>query len=164
MKFCPNCAGTLITQKISNSERAVCSDKQCGFVNWDNPIPVVAGLVQLGDSYVLARNAEWPKDMFSVITGFIEKGETPEESITRELEEELGYACEGVRFIGHFKFPQMNQLIIAYHVKARGELSLSSEIAEVKVVSNKELLQYNFGKLQLTKEIVSSWDRSEKHA
>lgn len=161
MKFCPNCAGTLTTQNIGNSDKAVCADKACGFVNWDNPIPVVAGLVQLGNNYVLARNAEWPKGMFSVITGFIEKGETPEESIARELKEELGYACDGVRFIGHFNFPQMNQLIIGYHVEAKGVLSLSTEIAEVKVISKEELLQYNFGKLQLTKEIISSWARSE---
>lgn len=164
MKFCPNCASRLIKKEVDGSQKGVCASEGCGFVNWNNPIPVVAGLVQLGNNYVLARNAEWPSDIFSVITGFMEKGETPEESISRELKEELGYSCEALRFIGHFSFPRNNQLIIAYHVEAKGVLSLSEEIAEVKVVSMGELLQYDFGQLQLTSEILRSWARGEKHA
>jgi len=164
MRFCPDCGSQLIKQEIDGIHKEVCGFEGCGFVNWDNPVPVVAGLVQFGNNYVLARNAEWPREMFSVITGFMEKGEAPKESISRELKEELGYSCGAIRFIGHFSFPQNNQLIIAYHLEAKGVLSLSAEIAEVKVVSREELLQYDFGKLQLTNEIIRSWARSEKHA
>ncbi|MCF6322739.1 MAG: NUDIX domain-containing protein [Gammaproteobacteria bacterium] len=161
MKFCPNCASQLIKQEIDGAYKNVCVSDGCDFVNWNNPVPVVAGLVQLGNNYVLARNSEWPKEVFSVITGFMEKNETPEESISRELKEELGYACMSLKFIGHFKFPKNNQLIIAYHLEAKGALSLSTEIAEIKVVSREALFQYDFGKFQLTSEIISSWARSE---
>ena len=164
MKFCLRCASQLIKQEIDGTPKEACSFNGCGFVNWENPIPVVAGLVKLENSYVLARNSEWPREVFSVITGFMEKGESPEEAVSRELKEELGCYCGSLEFIGHFKFSRNNQLIIAYHVEAKGVLSLSSEIAEVRLVSEGELLQYDFGKLQLTSEIVRSWARSEKHA
>jgi NAD+ diphosphatase len=50
-------------------------------------------------------------------------------------------------------------LIIAYEVRAAGELTLGDEIAEVKVVSPTELATVDFGPLRLTSEIVSSWSQ-----
>ena len=52
---------------------------------------------------------------------------------------------------------QLNQLLIAYELRATGELVLGDEIAEVKLVSQLELSAFDFGPLRLTSEIVSSW-------
>lgn len=96
-----------------------------------NPVPVVAGLVRLSDNYVLARNTSWPANIFSLLTGVLENGESPEAAAVRETHEELGVRAQTTRFIGHFPLPQLNQLIIAYELRATGELVLGDEIAEV---------------------------------
>lgn len=133
-------------------------------MHWDNPIPVVASLVRLSESYVLARNAMWPAGLFSFLTGFIENGEAPESAAVRETQEELGVQVRSAHLIGHFPLAQLNQLVIAYEVRATGEVTLGDEIAEVKVVSPTELATFNFGPLGLTRDIVSSWLQREPGA
>ena len=71
--------------------------------------------------------------MFGLITGFMEAGETPEEGITREVGEETSLVVDSLKLIGVYDFQRMNQLIVAYHATARGEITLSPELAEYKL-------------------------------
>ncbi len=160
MNFCPKCRNKLQIEIIDSIDRYACSDIQCDFVNWDNPIPVVAGIVKFNGKYVLARNSVWEEGMFSMLTGFLERHELPEKSIAREVEEELGLLSKEIKFIGHFSFNKLNQLIIAYHIEAQGVLELSPELAEVKYVTEYELQEYDFGKFSLTKNIVNAYFQS----
>jgi len=57
---------------------------------------------------------------------------SPEEAIAREVKEELNLQATGVNFIGHYAFPRMNQIIIAYHVPATGNIVLSDELVDYK--------------------------------
>ena len=157
MKYCPLCQSILVSRPVDGAIRLACSLPQCKFVHWNNPIPVVAGLVRCNGQYVLARNASWPQDMFSLITGFLEEGESPESAILRETGEELGLTGHECKFIGHFALAEFNQLIIAFTVETYGNLKLSEEIAEVKLVAHDQLATFDFGCLELTKTVVSRW-------
>ena len=46
MKYCPQCANELLDRVIGGISRLACPSSECGFVHWNNPIPVVAGLIQ----------------------------------------------------------------------------------------------------------------------
>lgn len=162
MNHCPSCSNILITQVIEQRKKLICSSDECSFVHWNNPTPVVTGLVQFGNDYILARNAEWSEGVFSVIAGYLEEGELPEHAIARELEEELGLVSEKITFIDHFMHAQKNQLIIAFHIKASGTLNINHEIAEVKTVSSTELEQYNFGDFKLTTDTINAYFNKNK--
>ncbi len=82
---------------------------------------------------LLARNAAWPGRVFALITGFMEAGESPTEGIAREVLEETALMAERIELIGVYDFQRMNQVIIAYHVVARGEVRLSPELVEYKL-------------------------------
>ena len=58
--------------------RRVCLAGGCGYIHYDNPTPVVAGIVELGSNVVLVRNRGWPADWYGLVTGFLERGETAE--------------------------------------------------------------------------------------
>jgi NAD+ diphosphatase len=83
--YCPFCGSKLSRQSIDEIERLACESASCQFVYWNNPTPVVAVLVRVDDAYILARNADWPSDVFSVLTGFLEEGESPESAAIREV-------------------------------------------------------------------------------
>ena len=117
----------------------------------------MAGLIQYGDKYVLARNTKWPSGMFSLITGFLEKDETPEQAILRETKEELGISAERLEFIGCYSLFELNQLILAFAVQGHGNLTPSDEIAEIQVLSRSELASFDFGRLELTSKIMAHW-------
>jgi hypothetical protein len=76
-KFCPVCAAPLIDRALNPSPRCVCS-AGCGFVHYNNPTPVIAAIVEHEQSVVLARNKAWPRHFYGLITGFLERGETPQ--------------------------------------------------------------------------------------
>lgn len=154
MRYCPQCQEELERREIDARERLACPSLACGFVHWENPTPVVAALVRHGGQFVLARNARWPQGLFSLITGFLEKGEAPEEAVLRETREELGLDARDPVFLGHHLLPGTNQLIIAFAVSGDGELVPGEEIAECRRLSAQELAHFDFGPLELTARIV----------
>ncbi len=152
-KFCPFCASALETRTVDGVERRACPDAACGFVNWDNPVPVVAALVEHEGSIILARNHEWPEKVFGLITGFLERGESPEEGVVREVREETDLEAKIVEFLGNFPFFQANQLLIAYHLTASGTIQMGAELAEIKRVPPEKLKSWPFG----TGIVVGRW-------
>lgn len=157
MKYCPQCGRELEDMSIDGTIRKACGSPTCDFVFWDNPVPVVMALVELEGTIILARNAKWPQGVFSLISGFVERRETPERAVLREVEEELGLRGSALRFIGYYPFAARNQLILAFGVTATGALRAGPEIAELRVVSRKQLRDWDFGRLTLTAKIVASW-------
>jgi NADH pyrophosphatase NudC (nudix superfamily) len=153
MKYCPRCAQELVSKEMEGKMRLVCPSGACDFVFWDNPVPVVAAIVELNGCIVLARNRLWPEKMFGLITGFLEQGETPEAAVLREVREELGLEGSVSAFVGCYSFFEKNQLILAFHVSARGEVTLSDELAEVRYVSPERLKPWPFG----TGHAVKDW-------
>ena len=114
--------------------RQRCPDKACGFVHWNNPVPVVAAIIEYDGQVLLARNKLWPEKFFGLVTGFLERNEAPQTGVLREVKEEVGLDAKLEGFVGHYDFHQMNQLIIAFHVSATGPITLNDELAEYKLL------------------------------
>ena len=144
--------------EIDGRARLSCLSESCDFVFWDNPTPVVAALVEREGAVVLVRNKEWPEKIFGLVTGFLEKGETPETGALREVKEELGLDGRIVDFIGYYSFFEMNQIILAFHVEVQGEIALGDELAEVKVLPPARLRPWAFG----TGYAVKDWLQKRK--
>jgi NADH pyrophosphatase NudC (nudix superfamily) len=80
-----------------------------------------------------------------LITGFLERGEAPEEGVAREVREELGLAAQTVTLIGVYPFARKHELIVAYHVVADGEIRLNEELAEFRLIAPEKLKAWDFG-------------------
>jgi len=134
--FCPQCAQPLQEREFDSVIRMACQDTQCSYVHWDNPVPVVAAVVEHEGEIILARNKAWKLPFYALITGFLEKSDpSPEEAIAREVQEELGLQAQGTHFIGHYAFARQNQIIMAYHVPATGVITLNDELADYKRIA-----------------------------
>lgn len=157
MKYCPECASTLELRRIDGVERKSCVSPECGFVHWDSPVPVVAALIEYQGKIVLARNTQWPESMFSLVTGYLERNETPAGAVVREVKEELGLDGKIQEFLGCYSFIEKNQIILAHWVVATGELKTGNEITEVKLLTREELNLWQFGRLALTSAIAKQW-------
>src|SRR5262245_5236726 len=97
---------------IDGCVRLACSSR-CGYVFYGNPTPVVAAIVERDGAVVLVRNKGWPESWFGLVTGFLERGETPEQGVLREVKEELGLAGDVGELVGVYAFIERNQIIIA---------------------------------------------------
>jgi len=160
-KFCPSCASelALVTAAEDGGDKERLRCPACSFTHWNNPTPVLAAVVECTDRegrVLLARNAAWPGRFFGLITGFLEAGEAPEEGIRREIAEETALAVDSLSLLGVWDFQRMNQIIIAYHAAARGEIRLSPELAEYKLIAPESVRCWPQG----TGQALATWLRS----
>jgi len=156
---------SLLTDDESKQRLTCSRGGRSCFVFYDNPVPVVAAIVEYdgeqapqptnaitgrasnnsnagGDSVtestgdvILVRGVGWPDNFFGLVTGFLERGETPESGCLREIKEELGLTASIQSLIGVYSFRRMNQVIIAYHVRAHGVIQMDTrELAAYKRV------------------------------
>ena len=160
-RFCPQCATplALIGQQEDSGlvERLRCPS--CGFTHWNNPTPVLAAIVELDGHILLARNAAWKGKMFGLITGFMEAGETPEEGIAREIAEETSLSVDALSLVGVHEFLRMNQVIITYHARVHGDVRLSPELVEYKLMKPEEVRCWRAG----TGMALAQWLRQQGH-
>lgn len=151
--YCPLCAAAL-TARAPDDGHPYATCPSCAFIHYDNPTPVLAAIVQRGEDVVLVQNVGWPEDWFGLVSGFMERGETPEEGILRELYEELGVSGRDVTFVGNYAFRRANQVILAYHITIDDSPEPNpDEIAAIKVVPVSKLKPWPFG----TGHAVRDW-------
>jgi NAD+ diphosphatase len=158
-KYCPLCAAPLVERTVQSAVRSTCSAK-CGFTDYDNPTPVVAAVVEHDGMVVLAHNRAWPerlKSFYGLITGFLERAESPEQCAIREVKEELDLDGTAAHLIGVYPFEQMNQVIIAYHVPANGTITLNDELDDFRHVPLRDCKVWSTG----TGLALRDWLRSK---
>jgi NADH pyrophosphatase NudC (nudix superfamily) len=151
-KFCPECATPLawVTANEDGGAKSRLRCTACSFVHWNNPTPVLAAVVEIADGddagkILLARNAAWTGKFYALITGFMEANESPQEGIAREVKEETNLDASSITMIGAYDFKRMNQVIIAYHVKASGEVKLSPELVDYRLYEPEALKCWRAG-------------------
>ena len=160
-RFCSHCATPLarITQAEDSGDVERLRCPACGWTHWNNPTPVLAAVVELDGRVLLARNAAWPGKAFGLITGFMEAGETPQEGITREIAEETSLQVSALQLIGVYDFQRMNQVIIAYHAVAHGQVRLSPEPLEYRLIEPARVQCWPAG----TGYALAEWLRARGH-
>ncbi|MGC3987045.1 MAG: NUDIX hydrolase [Pseudorhodoferax sp.] len=154
-KFCPQCAAPLewiaSLEDGGSKERLRCVS--CGYTHWNNPTPVLAAIIEYEGKVLLARNAAWPGKMYALITGFMEAGESPEEGIRREIQEETALDVSALDLVGVYDFQRMNQVIIAYHAQAHGEVRLSAELVDYRLYALEDVKCWRAG----TGQALAKW-------
>ncbi|MDP1647763.1 MAG: NUDIX hydrolase [Rubrivivax sp.] len=163
-RFCLSCGTALApisaVEDSGPKERLRCP--ACGWTHWNNPTPVLAAVIECSDRegrLLLARNASWTGRLFGLITGFMEAGETPAQGIAREVAEETSLQVQSLALIGVYDFQRMNQVIIAYHALACGEIVLSPELAEYKLFTPDQVRCWRAG----TGFALADWLRGRGH-
>jgi NAD+ diphosphatase len=140
-KFCPQCATPLqwVGQVEDSGEVVRLRCTACNWTHWNNPTPVLAAVIEYEGKVLLARNAAWPGKMYALITGFMEAGESPQEGIRREIQEETSLTTLELNLIGVYDFQRMNQVIIAYHARCEGVVALSPELVDYRLYAYDEV-------------------------
>ncbi len=157
-KYCPRCRTPLVAAAHGGTSRLACPADGCGFVHWNNPVPVVAAVVERSGRVVLVRSRGWPDTWYGLVTGFLESNERPEDAVLREVEEELGLRARRESYIGAYPFARLNQIIFAYHLYAEpGRIRLcEDELADHKEVAIERLRPWPQGTGPALKDWLAS--------
>ena len=114
-QFCGRCGAAMA---VHAEDRAMtCAD--CRIVNYPRLSPSIIVLITKGEEMLLARNANWPTNMYSTLAGFVEPGESIEQTVHREVHEEVGLRVENLKYFGSQSWPFPNSLMLGFHAEYR---------------------------------------------
>jgi NAD+ diphosphatase len=136
---CPRC-GSLTEPILSGHARKCPVDGSEHFPRVD-PAMIVLVTDDSGRC-LLARNAMWPERRVSVLAGFVEAGESAEQSVAREVREETGITVDRVTYLGSQPWPMPQSLMLGFRADATGSTEIvvdDDEIAEANWYSRDDL-------------------------
>lgn len=119
-RYCGACGGPTVSREGGHVR--VCTDPDCRSEHFPRTDPAVIMLVVRpgpdGGACLLARQARWPRGMVSALAGFLEPGESLEEAVRREVEEEVGIAAVDVGYRGSQPWPFPSSLMLGFRAEA----------------------------------------------
>jgi len=123
-QFCSQCGQA--TRDKEDETAKLCP--ACGFLSFPVMSPAIIVAVTRDDRILLARAGRFPKEMYSVLAGFVEPGESLEECIMREVGEEVGVEVRNIRYFGSQPWPFPNSLMIGFTAEHRsGEIRIDEK-------------------------------------
>ncbi len=106
--FCGYCGAK------NNWHEHECAKKcpECGNIQFPKISPAIIILIQKGNDILLAHNRRFPEGRYSVLAGFMEMGETIEQTAIREVREECGIEIGNIRYIASQSWPFPDSLML----------------------------------------------------
>ena len=153
-RFCGRCGAK--TEPSATERALACATCKLSVYPRINPAVIV--LVRKGDRALLARSARFPVPFFSTLAGFVEAGESLEDTVAREILEEAGIEVKNVRYFGSQPWPFPSQLMIGFTAEhAAGELRLDAEeLAEADWFAADDLPMLP-PKFSIARALIDAW-------
>ena len=127
-RYCPACAGPLRFLRAGWLGRC----EGCGSEHYPRTDQAIIVAVSDGQRLLLGRQASWPPRRWSLVAGFVEPGETLEQTIAREVMEETGVRvrAHGARYVGSQPWPFPGSLMLGFIADAEADAPVAREELE----------------------------------
>lgn len=111
-RHCGACGGALAFRR--GGWQAHCA--ACGSDHYPRTDPAVIVAVTDGERLLLGRQASWPPQRYSTLAGFVEPGESLEQTVAREVLEESGVRIRAgsVRYLASQPWPFPGSLMLGF--------------------------------------------------
>ncbi|RYG07859.1 MAG: NAD(+) diphosphatase, partial [Chitinophagaceae bacterium] len=127
-QFCGRCG----KPTIQNSQDFAKTCISCKIDFYPRLSPCIITLVTRGDECLLAWHTRSKEEKYSCLAGFIEMGESPEQTLMREVIEEVGISVKNIRYVASQAWPFPGQLMLGYFADyASGDIVVDKQ--EIKV-------------------------------
>lgn len=165
-QFCGRC-GTSASISAGGNVRS-CSNPECGVHIFPRVDPAIITLVSRDNRCLLGRQPNWPEGRYSTIAGFVEPGESLEDSVAREVMEETNIAVSHVTYHSSQPWPFPSSLMLGFSaVGDSEEIQLNDgELEDAQWFTRKEL-RSGFPKLpyrlSIARRLVDDWLDADDH-
>ena len=107
--------------------------RACGAEHYPRTDQAIIAAVTDGTRLLLGRQASWPPNRWSVLAGFVEPGESLEQTVAREVMEESGVRVRSVRYLASQPWPFPGSLMLGFLAEAEPDAPVASdELEEVR--------------------------------
>jgi NADH pyrophosphatase NudC (nudix superfamily) len=129
----------------------------CGYERYDNPVPAVAGIIQVEDN-ILVVSPHRRDDSWVLPGGYVMYGENLEDALVREIKEETNLAIEIERYLASYPLTKKGREILFVVFVARAktrDIQAGDDVGEVLEMSLRDALEKLTGRL--AKKAVGLW-------
>lgn len=131
------------TAPIRAGHCLVCSNHACAEEFFPRLDPAIIVLVSDGERALLGRQASWPPRRYSTIAGFVEQGESLEDAVAREVEEETGVRIVSARYDSSQPWPFPSSLMLGFRARAAAgsRVRVSGELEDARWFTRAQLAE-----------------------
>jgi NAD+ diphosphatase len=156
--FCGSCGAK--TRPLTTERARTCTS--CNRIVYPRISPAIIVLVTSGDEVLLARSPRTHRGVFSVIAGFNEPGESLEQTVHREVGEEVGVAVRNIRYFGSEPWPFPDSLMIGFVADhAGGDIRIDNREIEAAGWFTRSTLPTIPSKASISRALIDAWVRRE---
>ena len=138
-QYCGKCGNT--TKRAEAGNLRICENTDCGQNHFPIMDPAIIVLVSFDEYCLLGHQNVWPKGMYSTIAGFIEPGESIEDAVIREVNEETGVIVGRVKYQHSQPWLFPSSLMLGFTATAKGnEIKIDkNELEDARWFSREEI-------------------------
>lgn len=133
--FCPHCGTKLIGKEIGD-EGVIPYCEACNIPLWDMfTTSIIAAVVNEYDEVALLQQNYVSTTKYVCVAGIMKIGESAEETVIREVKEEIGQDVDALEFISSYPYEKKEMLMLGYKATVKKkDFELSSEVDSVEWV------------------------------
>jgi NAD+ diphosphatase len=158
-KFCGKCGDKM----IRDTKERMLYCENCHHMEYPKIAPAVIVAVTNGDKLLMSRYANRTFKRYALIAGFTEIGETVEETVTREVMEEVGLRVKNIRYYKSQPWSFSDTLLIGFFAELDGDETIKideEELAEAIWMPRREI-QAEPDNLSLTNEMILKFKNAD---
>lgn len=153
-RFCGRCGTPTIPVPAERAWQC----PACRRIYYPRISPAIIVLIKNADRVLLARSPRFPEEMYSVIAGFVEPGETLEEALHREVKEEVGLSVRNIRYFASEPWPFPDSLMIGFTADyAGGEIAIDNNEIVAAGWFSKDNLPTIPAKMSISRAMIDQW-------
>ena len=160
-RFCGACGKETVQDEKERALRC----PSCGNLIYPSfNVGVIVG-VKNGDSLLVTRYAGRPAGSgYALVAGYVESGETPEDTVRREVMEEVGLRVRNLCYYKSQPWPFSSTLLLGFYCELDGEngITLQEEELSFAAFKKREELPEDVDKVSLTAEMIDRFRRGEE--
>lgn len=138
-RFCGACGHA--TALIRAGHCARCENPACGLSQFPRTDAAIIVLVTDGNRCLLGRQAGWPPKRWSTLAGFVEPGESLEDAVRREVEEEAGVRVGNCVYQSSQPWPFPGALMVGFRAEcADATIRLGDELEDARWIEAQALV------------------------
>jgi len=158
-RFCGTC-GTR-TQRKSDERAVVCP--ACNAVVYPKISPAIIVAILSNDKILLARNSNFVGGWYSLVAGFVDVGETLEETVRREVKEEVGLDVWNIRYYKSQPWELSGSMMIGFIAEADEDQPICIDEKEITAAAwfTRENLPNHPKNISIAGEMIEQFERGE---
>ena len=125
-RFCGACGGELEFVRAGWLGRCT----RCGSEHYPRTDQAIIAAVTDGQRLLLGRQVAWPARRWSVLAGFVEPGESLEQTVVREVLEESGVRVRSTRYLASQPWPFPGSLMLGFLAQAEPDVPVAGDELE----------------------------------